>query len=140
MICKDCKGTGVYVGLFEKGPCLTCCGCGIVEEKSTMLELPNGDKVWVLNPEELDINNFDWGKAIFHRENDLPAIEHSDGSKFWYKEGKSHRENDLPATEWSDGTKSWWKEGKRHRDNGKPAIIRTGAKKEEYWVNGRSVK
>ena len=140
--CKDCKGTGVYVGLFENGPCLTCCGGHerkIVEDKSTMLELPNGAKVWVMNPEELDINNFDWGKATFHRENDKPAIEWLDGSKEWYKEGKIHRESDLPAIERSNGSKYWYKEGKRHRDNDKPAIIWNDGTK-RYWVNGRFVK
>jgi len=164
--CKDCKGTGVYVGLFENGPCLTCCRGQerkVVEEKSTMLELPNGDKVWVLNPEELDINNFDWSRATFHRENDKPAVEYSNGSKEWYKEnklhrendlpafedpngikrwykeGKRHRENDLPAFEDSSGTKCWYKEGKRHRDNCKPAIIWHNGKK-EYWINGKKTK
>jgi len=95
----------------------------VVKEKSTMMELPRGSKVWVMNPEELDPKNFDWKKAILHRGNDLPAIECSNGSKWWYKEGKLHRENDKPAIEWSNGSKEWWKEGKRHRDNDKPTVI-----------------
>ena len=85
----------------------------VVEEKSTMLELPNGAKVWVLNPEELDVNNFDWEEAKFHRDNDQPAIEDSDGSKHWYKEGKRHRENDKPAIIWGDVSKEYWINGER---------------------------
>ena len=135
----------------------------IVKKVPTMMELPKGAKVWVMNPEELDKNGFDWFKSILHRENDLPAIEYSDGSKewykngkihresdlpaiedsdgtkYWYKEGKLHRENDLPAVEHSSGTKKWYKEGKRHRDNNKPAIIWFDGKK-EYWVNGKRIK
>jgi len=140
--CKDCKGTGIYVGLFENGPCLTCCGGKekeIIEEKSTMMELANGDKVWVLNPEELEPNNFSCKKAICHRENDLPAIEDSDGTKYWYKEGKLHRENDLPAIEYSSGSKFWYKEGKKHRENDKPAIIWFDGSK-QYWINGKRTK
>jgi len=123
--CKDCKGTGVYVGLCENGPCLTCCGGKErknVEVKSTMMKLANGIKVWVLNPEELDPNDFDWDKAILHRENDKPAIEDSNGTKEWYKNGKLHRENDKPAIEDSSGTKYWYKEGKLHRENDLPAF------------------
>jgi hypothetical protein len=40
-----------------------------------------------------------------HRE-DGPAIEYSNGDKFWYINGLRHRE-DGPAVEWSDGDK-WW--------------------------------
>ena len=41
-----------------------------------------------------------------HRENG-PAVEHSDGNKFWYINDKCHRE-DGPAREYADGRKSWW--------------------------------
>jgi len=47
-----------------------------------------------------------------HREDDKPAIESSDGSKKWYKEGKLHREGDKPAVESSNGSNRWYKEGK----------------------------
>lgn len=45
-----------------------------------------------------------------HRE-DGPAVEHSDGSKIWSLNGKLHRE-DGPAVEYSDGHKAWYLEGK----------------------------
>ncbi len=62
----------------------------------------------------------------------------SDGSKFWYQDGKLHRDNDLPAVEWADGSRSWYKDGKHHRDNGLPAIIRSDG--ECYWlVDGKPV-
>jgi hypothetical protein len=46
-----------------------------------------------------------------HHRLDGPATEYSDGSKYWYKEGKFHRLNGH-AIEWCDGTKEWWIEGK----------------------------
>jgi len=55
----------------------------------------------------------------------------------WRNEcGELHRENDLPALTRSDGTKQWWINGKLHRDNDKPAIIRSNGIK-EWWFNGR---
>lgn len=45
----------------------------------------------------------DYGKL--HRL-DGPAIEFSDGSKFWYKNGQRHRE-DGPAVECNNGYKAW---------------------------------
>jgi hypothetical protein len=42
-----------------------------------------------------------------HREDDLPAVEYSDGSKEWYINGLRHREYGLPAVEFSYGNKSW---------------------------------
>jgi hypothetical protein len=46
-----------------------------------------------------------------HRDNDLPAVIKSNGSKFWYKDGKLHRDNDLPAATYSDGRKEWFNNG-----------------------------
>lgn len=34
-------------------------------------------------------------------------IEHSNGNKYWYKEGEAHRE-DGPAVERSNGDKEWY--------------------------------
>jgi hypothetical protein len=59
-----------------------------------------------------------------HRE-DGPAVERSDGTKEWYKNGKRHREN-APAIELANGTKFWFLNGKVHREDG-PA---------REWVNG----
>jgi len=45
----------------------------------------------------------------FHCE-DGPAVEISNGTKFWLKNGKFHRE-DGPAIENPDGTKYWFLNG-----------------------------
>ena len=72
-----------------------------------------------------------------HREDDLPAIEYINGTKYWYKNGKLHRENDLPAVEYNNGTKEWYKNGKQHRDNDLPAVEYNDGRK--YWYkNGES--
>ena len=47
--------------------------------------------------------------TILHRE-DGPAIEWSDGTKFWCINGKYHRE-DGPAIEWANGSKEWYING-----------------------------
>ena len=87
------------------------------EQTSTMVELLTGTKVWVLNPQDLDVFDFDWNKAILYRDNDLPAIEGSDGTKEWFQNGKIHRDNDLPAIEYPSGTKEWYQNGKFVKDN-----------------------
>ena len=38
---------------------------------------------------------------------DGPAVEYSDGDKFWYINGKRHRE-DGPVVEWNNGDKEWY--------------------------------
>ena len=68
-----------------------------------------------------------------HRE-DGPAAEWSDGSKYWYLNGRRHR-IDGPATEYIDGTKLWFLNGKRHRENGPAVEAFSGYK--EWWMNGR---
>jgi hypothetical protein len=80
-----------------------------------------------------------WYKdGVRHRDDDLPAIIQSNGTKKWYKNGKQHRDNDLPAVIEKNGTKRWYKDGKQHRDNG-PAII--FAKGVEHWFkNGVKIE
>jgi len=70
-----------------------------------------------------------------HRDNDLPAMIHADGDKFWYQHGKIHRDNDKPAIEYIDGQQQWFQHGKIHRDNDKPAIIKTNGDKLWYQHN-----
>jgi len=57
-----------------------------------------------------------------HRENDLPAIIRSDGTKQWWINGKLHRENDKPAIIRSNGIMEWWFNGRPFRQNKKPII------------------
>jgi hypothetical protein len=35
-----------------------------------------------------------WQDGQRHRDNDKPAIERADGSKFWLRNGQLHRDND----------------------------------------------
>jgi len=61
------------------------------------------------------------------------------GNKFWRNEAElRHRdEDDLPAVEYSDGTKTWWINGKRYRKNGLPAVeCHTGTK---IWYDENEV-
>ena len=70
------------------------------------------------------INNF--GDVFYYNENneyhreDGPAIEYTNGDKYWCKNGLFHRE-DGPAIEYSNGAKEWLRNGKHHREDG-PAI------------------
>ena len=73
-------------------------------------------------------------KGELHRENDLPAIEYADGSKFWYLNGKL-TEKMIPAIEHADGTKFWYLNGKRHRENGPAVEYADGSK--EWYLNGK---
>ena len=59
---------------------------------------------------------------------------HSDGSKFWYQNGKVHRD-DGPAITWSDGAKHWYQNEKRHREDGPASEYPDGSK---FWYqNGK---
>ena len=77
------------------------------KEESTLTINEHGDKVW-RNKE-----------GNWHRIGG-PAIEYSNGTKYWFDNGKQHR-IDGPAVEWSSGRKEWRKNGKLHRIDG-PAI------------------
>ena len=66
-----------------------------------------------------------------HRE-DGPAVEYTNGDKYWFKNNKYHRENG-PAIEFADGEKHWFKNGKLHREDG-PAVEYVDGEK-EYWYN-----
>ncbi len=58
---------------------------------------------------------------VLHSENDLPAVVQTDGTSYWYKNGKFHRstlDNDgyvLPAIIFSDMRKEWFRDGEYHR-------------------------
>ena len=63
---------------------------------------------------------------------DGPAIEYSDGSKFWYQNDQLHR-LDGPAVEPSEGFREWRQNGLLHRVDGPAVIGEDGT--EEYWLN-----
>ena len=75
------------------------------------------------------------GTFILHRE-DGPAIEHTNGRKEWYKDGKYHRE-DGPAVEWPDGSKFWFQYGKYHRLDGPAIEWHDGYK--VFWIYGKHI-
>ena len=72
-------------------------------------------------------------KGQKHRE-DGPAIEYTDGLKFWYINGKLHRE-DGPAIVTEDGGNLWYINGQLHREDG-PAIEYVDGTK-EWYINGK---
>ena len=55
---------------------------------------------------------------------DGPAIEQSNGTKYWLQNGKRHR-LDGPAIEWSDGIKIWFIENKKYTEREFNAHLRT---------------
>ena len=66
---------------------------------------------------------------------DGPAIEYSyGGNKLWYQNGQLHR-LDGPAIEYPDGTKEWYRNGKHHRLDG-PAIEYSDGSK-EWYIDGK---
>lgn len=55
-------------------------------------------------------NKFFYNTAqLLHRE-DGPAIEYTNGTKCWYRNGLCHRE-DGPAVEYPDGSCNWYLDG-----------------------------
>jgi len=69
---------------------------------------------------------------LLHRE-DGPAYEWSDGTKFWYLNGKLHRDNG-PAREYANGNKAWYLNGDLHREDGPAIELASGYK--EWYLNG----
>jgi hypothetical protein len=59
------------------------------------------------------------------------------GTIIYYKNNKFHRE-DGPAVEFSNGSRYWYINGIRHRDDGPAIELSDGYK--EYWLNGEYYK
>jgi hypothetical protein len=68
-----------------------------------------------------------------HREDDLPALVHSFGFKYWYRHGKVHREGG-PAYISIDCI-IWYKDGLYHRTDGPAVICYDGSC--TWWQNGK---
>ena len=68
------------------------------------------------NPEIDAYGNKRWRneKGQLHRE-DGPAIEYTEGSKYWYLNNEIHRE-DGPAIECPNGTNYWYLNGEYHSE------------------------
>jgi hypothetical protein len=106
-----------------------------------MIKYFAGNNVYYLSNEKEYKNYTNWiymsynEDDLYHRL-DGPAIEYSNGDKFWYLNGKRHR-LDGPAKEYSDGDKFWYKNDKFHREDG-PAIERINGNK-YYFYNGKKI-
>ncbi len=114
----------VHILLSANLPCLTR-----VNKRIREIYVRNENRLIVCR-----INSFVTVYELFgkcHRNNDLPAVVHFDGTREWYQYGKCHRDNDLPASIDANGTREWWRHGKLHRDNDLPAIVYTNG--EQFW-------
>lgn len=112
------------------------------------IEYATGDKQWWIDDKKLTEQEFiartnpestmtvdsdgtkNWknNKGQYHRING-PALEKSNGSKYWIQNGRYHREGG-PAIV-SDNGRFWYLDGELHRVN-RPAIIRANGDLEWY--------
>ena len=65
---------------------------------------------------------------------DRPAVEYTNGGKFWYQNNQLHR-LDGHAAEYVNGTKIWFQNNQLHRLDG-PAIEWADGR-QEYYIHGR---
>lgn len=79
-------------------------------------------------------DEFYYFRGNLHRDDDLPAVIYSDGTKEWWRHGERHRDNDLPAVEFANW-REWWTFGNLNRTNDLPAIEHDDLK--EWWQNGK---
>ena len=86
----------------------------------------NGNKLWSSS------------NGSIHRDFKLPAMECTNGDKFWYKNGKQHRDEGLPAVMKANGYMAWYVNGTRHRDGGLPALMKANGDK-EWYVHGVNI-
>jgi antitoxin component YwqK of YwqJK toxin-antitoxin module len=108
----------------------TICGRKIrIDKEINLNEVLNGEFVDYYNNKKFYIN------GELHRDRDLPAIIHYDGTIEYYANGELHRDGDLPAEIYTDGTKRYYKNGKLHRDGDLPAVINSNGTM-EYYKNG----
>jgi len=85
---------------------------------------------------EIDNETIRWykfGTTERHRL-DGPAIEYSNGDKFWYQNGERHR-LDGHAIEYANGSKLWYQNDKLHRLDGPACEFVDGYK--EWYQNDK---
>lgn len=83
--------------------------------------------------EHVNGTKFWWINGEKHRE-DGPTIEYANGTKYWHKNNKLHRV-DGPAVEYSDGDKFWYKNGEYHRTDGPACEYANGDK--SWYLNNK---
>lgn len=110
----------------------------MIESKSLYLEQNNSNKIHLddfglpMNGIRVDANAWDNKNVVILRfRNGL-----LDGDIFI--NGQFVRTN--PAVETQDGHIEYWRKGKLHRDEGLPAVISSGLKHKEFWVNGKPIQ
>ena len=86
-------------------------------------------KVKVTNPETEWFNL----NGERHRE-DRPAVEYTNGDKYWFINGKLHR-GDGPAVEFANGDKYWYINGQYHRETGPAIELVDGTS--SWYINGK---
>jgi hypothetical protein len=80
-----------------------------------------------------EVKIFKLKNGVDRPENYTGCVEHQDGTKTWYKEGKLHRESG-PAIEYADGDKLWYCEDVWHKTNGPAAISYRSLGEEIAWA------
>lgn len=81
-------------------------------KKNTLFEVKNSDISFKINLVEYFVN------GVRHKDDDLPAIDYSDGDKLWYNNGKRHRKG-KPAVIYGK-YKAWYKHGVYDHSYGTP--------------------
>ena len=84
-------------------------------------------------------NYVEWREPInnnLHREGDLPALEYSNGDKYWYINGVLHRDRDRPPIVLRTGEQRWQRGDILHRETG-PALILENGEGHYYLDNKR---
>jgi hypothetical protein len=118
-----------YAGYFQWGKFFEVIYPGSRQQCYNMNICSKKEFIKLFNYDKLEYKLF--GKL--HRENDLPAVERGNGTKYWSYNGKLHRENDKPAMIYASGAKYWYWHGKLHRTDDKPAMISASGAKYWYW-------
>ena len=73
-----------------------------------------------------------------HRDDGLPAVEWTNGTKEWFVNGVRQRVGGLPAIEMADGSLFWFVNGVKDRVGDLPAVVRANGDK-EWWVGGVNI-
>jgi antitoxin component YwqK of YwqJK toxin-antitoxin module len=107
-----------------------CCRKIRIDKEVNLNEVLNGEFIDYCNNKKFYVNR------KLHRDYDLPAVIHPDGSMEYYVNGKLHRDGDLPAIIYPDGTMGYYKNDKCHRDGDFPAVICSDGTT-EYYKNGQ---
>lgn len=71
---------------------------------------------------------------VLHRP-DRPAIEYTDGEKWWYFNGKLHRV--VGPAVYENDTYQWYINCKRHREDGPAVLCANGHT--EWWLYGKQL-